>query len=172
MLASVKLGDQKVSCSTNNSPSTATWKTNTWVVQALRTEVKQCIEKVEKLSEEFQEIKSNVQETLEEVDKTRCAVTELTVKLLSSNWYCLIKHWIFVFFKNCVIVIIHNNYTTWQHEVNTSLWEDLHISTKQVKNDIKMAMLFFSFIRNFMCFGHRVITNNFAGVPLYLSCVF
>ena len=60
------------------------WKIATHV-QALRTEVKQCIEKVEKLSEEFEEIKSNVQETLEEVDKTRCAVTELTVKLLSSN---------------------------------------------------------------------------------------
>lgn len=54
-------------------------------VEALRTEVRQCSEQVEKLTKEFQDMKSCIQETLKEVDRTRCAVTELTMKLLSSN---------------------------------------------------------------------------------------
>lgn len=53
--------------------------------QALRMEVKNCTEQVQKLSKEFEEIKMDVQAALKEVDGARCALAEITVKLLSSN---------------------------------------------------------------------------------------
>ena len=53
--------------------------------QALRMEVKNCTEQVQKLSKEFEEIKTDIQAALKEVNGARCALTEITVKLLSSN---------------------------------------------------------------------------------------
>ena len=53
--------------------------------QALQIEVKYCMEQVQKLNREFEEIKVDIQAALKEVDRTRCALTEITVKLLSSN---------------------------------------------------------------------------------------
>ena len=53
--------------------------------QALRMEVKNCTEQVQKLSKEFEEIKADIQAVLKEVDGVRCALTEVRVKLLSNN---------------------------------------------------------------------------------------
>ena len=53
--------------------------------QTLRMEVKNCTEQVQKLSKEFEEIKTDIQAALKEVDVARCALTEVAVKLLSSN---------------------------------------------------------------------------------------
>ena len=50
--------------------------------QALRSEVKQCIAQVEKLSSEF---KKDIEAARKEVDNTLCTLTEITVKLLSTN---------------------------------------------------------------------------------------
>ena len=53
--------------------------------QALRSEVKQCTAQVEKLSSEFKEIKKDIEAARKEVDNTLCTLTEITVKLLSTN---------------------------------------------------------------------------------------
>ena len=54
-------------------------------MKALRTEVEYCIERIEKLSREFIAIKREIEAALREVDITRCALSEVTTKLLSSN---------------------------------------------------------------------------------------
>ena len=53
--------------------------------QALHTEMKHCTEQVKKLSTEFHVIKRDIEEACKEIDTTRCALSEITMMLLSEE---------------------------------------------------------------------------------------
>lgn len=55
-------------------------------MNALRAEMQQCTSDVQKLTKEFTEMKKELEAARMEVDTTRCALTEITTKLLAKNY--------------------------------------------------------------------------------------
>ena len=54
-------------------------------MHALRAEMQQCTSEVQKLTKEFTEMKKELEAARKEVDTTRCALSEITMKLLANN---------------------------------------------------------------------------------------